>query len=676
VTGLVGQGAHFPSVELDRRLRSRVAAAVLFSAVGLAAELTYVPTSTTETFGLTRVAGLFLIFLFWLAAVVGWGRATSLLIGASRRGSLRGAESWALALGLGSLFAACWAWVTVSSGLRGPIPSSVFLVAGLLAFAGMPGVPLVPRTRRQSVLIALLASYVVLRFVQSTRLSRHGDPLYYHLVAPVLWLRSGAIGFDPQHPLSFQASLWEYLYLWPSQLFLGKGETGLPAIQIFAQWTHLTLGWVGMGLAVIALLRGLRYPPVIALIGGFAALATRSPWWTGALAKNDCGAALWLLCGAVLLWGRDRSRTRNIAAGVFIGAAFVAKYTIAFTLLPLLLGWVLFRLVEAPKKLPLALSGALLGVSLSATPLLVRNFHGTGAALFPFSFSTKTLSTLSESSREYLYRMAPYALDAHASWRIERLRELAHEGTLAIVSLAIPLFLARGLLAPARSRAFRRRSFSLFFAAFGSLLCFLAIARPGTDFRLLGPGIVLLNVSGTLIALLALRFLSRRAPALRLLPSGLVVLGAVAATSRIAPEAVLDRIRELPLQRELAGHTAGDAKLWLATNVPETERIVTTGDNEIYYMLGHDVSVATDDLSLDRLWRREVSAGASGERILEAFRSRGFRYLLDTRFPGEPFELSTRLAPTLDRHPGWVAFRGDDSKLVDLGRVGSDVLPR
>ncbi len=637
--------------------------------MGFAAVGGYVPTSTTEDFGLRSLLGLFLIFLFWVIAIAGWGRAASRLIGLSSPDALRGAEAWAVTLGLGSLFAAWWAYLTLVAGIHGPISSNAFLLGGVLSFAMLPSAPPVPRARRHAVLTALLASYCGLRFVQSTHLARHGDPLYYHLVAPVLWLRSGTIAFDPQHPLNFQASLWEYLYLWPAQFFLGKGEAGLPAIQIFAQWTHLTLGWVAIGLAVIALLQRLRFPPAVSLIGGFAALATSSLWRYGVLAKNDCGAAAWLLCGAVLLSGVRSSWRRNVAAGVFLGAAFVAKYTVAFTLLPLLLGWLVYQFLDAPRRVPSAAASVLLGVLLAATPLLARNLRGTGSAIYPLALGATPLTTLSNSQREIIYGMAPSLRDDHVAWRLERLGGLAHEGTLAIVALAIPLFLVRGLFAPARSFAFRRRCFLLFFVALGSLLCFLVVARPGTQFRLLGPGLVLLNVSGTLLSLLVLRFLSRRVRAFRLLPSGLVVLGAVVATSRLAPEAVLDRARDLPLQRALLEHSAGDAKLWIATNVPRSARIVTTGDNEIYYMLGHDVSAATDDLSLDRLWRQEVSSAASEVQILGAFRARGFDYLLDTRFPWELSALSRRLGPILDRHPEWMAFQGKNSRLVDLSRV-------
>ena len=649
---------------------NRILAALLLSAAGFTALRTYVPTSPTEDFGLGSVVGLLLIFLLWAAAVIGWGRGASMLIGASPRDAFRGAEAWALATGLGSLLAACWAYVVLIAGLNGTVSSSLFLFGGVLSFAILPSPPPLPRARRHATLLtALLASYCGLRFVQSTHLSRHGDPLYYHLVAPVLWLRSGAIAFDPQHPLNFQASLWEYLYLWPAQFFLGKGEVGLPAIQIFAQWTHLTLGWLAIGLAVIALLQRLRFPPAVALIGGFAALATSSLWRNGVLAKNDCGAAAWLMCGAVLLSGERRSTRRNVAAGVFLGAAFVAKYTIAFTLLPLLLCWLVYQFLDSRKTVPSAAAPVLLGVLLAATPLLARNLRGTGSAIYPLEFGATPLTALSDSQREIIHGMAPSVPDDHVAWRVERLGDLAHEGTLAIVALAIPLFLVRGLFAPARSFAFRRRCLLLFSVALGSLFCFLVVARPGTQFRLLGPGLVLLNVSGTLVSLLVLRFLSRRVRAFRLLPSGLVVLGAVVATSRLAPEAVLDRIRDLPLQRALLEHSAGDAKLWIATNVPRSARIVTTGDNEIYYMLGHDVSAATDDLSLDRLWRREVSAAASEVRILEAFRTRGFEYLLDTRFPWELSALSRRLGPILDLHPEWMAFQGKDSRLVDLSRV-------
>lgn len=515
-----------------------------------------------------------------------------------------------------------------------------------------------------------MSAYVAVRFVQSTRLARHGDPLYYHLVAPVIWVRGGGIGFDAAHPLNFNASLWEYLYLWPAQWFLGKDDIGLPAIQVFAQWTHLSVGWLGMGLAVVALLRRLRFPATPALLGGFAALATRTPWWTGALAKNDCGAALWLLSGVLLLWGDTRNTTRrNIAAGILIGAAFVVKYTVALVILPVLAGWSFLLLRRNPRKAPQALAAVLLGGLLCAAPNLWRNYAGSGLAFFPVSFGNPNVPSLSQTYREYIDDLSPVRTDTGVSWRLDRLKDLAGEGPLALVALCIPVL-------PILRMGRRRRSvltadapLALSCAVFASFLSFLIVARPGTDLRLLGPGIVLLNGLGTVMTLIALRGLARSRPLLRWIPAGLLTFGAVASTCRFAPESLVDRFRGLPLQQEITRHTGGDTKVWVATHVGREERIVTTGDNEIYYLLGHDVRVATDDPTLDRLWRQLISNGASAEEILLSFRARGFRYLLDTRFAGEPSALSVRLRPTTESHPEWTAFRGRDANLIDLARI-------
>lgn len=97
---------------------------------------------------------------------------------------------------------------------------------------------------------------------------------------------------------------------------------------------------------------------------------------------------------------------------------------------------------------------------------------------------------------------------------------------------------------------------------------------------------------------------------------------------------------------------------------------MTSGDNEIYYLLGRRVSAGTDDLRLDRLWREAASKGESPEAILVLLRSEGFNYLLDTQFPGNPFGLAAVLKETLDGHPDWVIFQGKESRVIDLGRVG------
>jgi len=655
-------------------LGRRLFAAASLSGAGLVVLGRYVPTSVSEPFGPGNLSELFAIFLFWFAAVVGWGRAAAAAIRLGRSLRLSRAAEWTLALGLGSLVAATWGYADVLLGHhRGvTISSVVFLLGGALALACFRrdrATSTPTGDKRVLLLYGLLATYVVLRFVQATRLARHGDPLYYHLVAPVLWVRSN-LSFDPSHPLNFNASVWEGLYLWPAQWFLGTGDTGLPAIQIFSQWIHLSIGWVGMAVAVIALLERLRFPTIPALLGGFAALATRSLWWTGALAKNDCGASLWLLAGAVLLWTMEEvDLQRALAAGALFGASFATKYSVVFLGLPMLVVWAVSRFRRQPKGLAAALAAFLAGGLVAAGPFLLRNWLGAGSPIFPISMGG-AMARVSQSSREYFDGVGPSGLDTSLAWRLERTLELGKEGPLALLSLLAPALLVWFAFSRRKRLTNGRDAALLMLAPLASLVFFLFIGKPGTDPRLLGPGLVLLNVSGTLIALLLLRELARSARRFRWVPAGWLTLSAIALTCRLAPEAVVDRIREFPIQQEIERHTGGDTKAWIARQVPASERIVTSGDNEIYYLLGHDVAVGSDDLRLDRLWREAVSAGMSAEGLLARFRGEGYRYLLDTRFPGEPAGLAAALSPALDGHPEWVVFQGRESRLVDLGRVG------
>ena len=653
------------------RDRAGLAVFLCIGAVFLA--ITYAPTDVSANFDGPKVLVCALLFLFWLSGVVGWGwMAQRSITGSSTLGS----RELAIASSLGSLLAAFAGYALSACGRNVFLVGSLtYCSSGLVAFALAW-----PRRARMTgraprLLAGWLTVYALVRFVQVTRLSRHGDPFYYHLAAPVMWLRHASLAFDPAHPLNFQASLWEGLYLWPAHWFLGPGTIGLPAIQIFAQWAHVTIGWMGLGVTAVALLRGLRYPLVPSLIGGFAALASYSLWWTGGLAKNDCGAALWSLGAALLLLerragqaddGQTDGRRRWLAAGLLLGAAFVAKYTVAFALIPLVIGWLVLIVGRLSRRERLlAVASVAVGVCLAASPFLIRNAAGTGAPLFPIGVNPRD-GTLSESSREYIGAMSPSGIASGLGWRARRLVELLNEGTLGGAFALAPLAL---VLMHGRRTELGRRRRVLVGTGLLSVCIFLLIARPGTGLRLLGPGIVVVTAGGALLGLLLLRALVRRWLGRRAIPVGALIFLAVAATCRFAPEAIVDRYRELPLQRAIAGDTGGDTKLFAAVHVEREARIVTTGDNEIYYLLGHEVSVATDDVALDRDWRERVQRGEPAERVLAAFRARGFSYLLDTRFPGEALPLAAVLRPTLDAHPEWTVYDGRDARLIDLRRV-------
>ncbi len=650
--------------------------ALALSAAGLALLFSFRPTRAIEPFGPWQLAQLFAVFAFWLGAVVGWGTAATAFLRVAREPGVSAAEEWALRLGLGSLIGALWVSSTAALfGLhRGVSASSaVFLVGGLFLLS-------FHRRRREATgrsggggrrfLQALLAAYVIVRFVHATRLARHGDALYYHLVAPVSWVQRGDISFDAALPLNFMASFWEYLYLYPAQWFLGNDGAGLPAIQLFSQWSHLSLGWLGTGLAVIGLLSRFGLPPVPALLGGFAGLATRSLWWTGALAKNDCGVSLWLILGFLLLWFPGKAGLRSaLVAGMLIGAAVAAKYSALFVAGPLIALWVFNPARRPGARRGLAAGAALLGALSTGGALLVRNAAATGNPFFPVPFSWMRTGSVSQSTREYVASLAPTGFDPGVTWRVERLLETRDEGPLAIAFLLSAGLVLRRTV-PRRWRPWDGRGVSIFYGlSLASLFCFLAVGRPGTDIRLLGTGLVLLNVTGTLLTLFLLRGLARRWRPFRGVPTGAAVFAALLLTCRMAPEAVIRFPGTFPLERAIEQHTAGDTKLWILKNLPRAEAIVTTGDNEIYYLLGRRIRVGSDDLRLDRLWRQADSEGIVDAGLLLLFRKEGFRYLLDTRYSGEPPPLSARLRPFLEQHPQLIVFRGRESVLVDLRRV-------
>jgi hypothetical protein len=378
---------------------------------------------------------------------------------------------------------------------------------------------------------------------------------------------------------------------------------------------------------------------------------------------------MWLLAGVLLLSGpRRHSVVRYATAGVLIGAAFVAKYTVAFAAVPLVLGWSILLLRRRAREFPAAVAALVVGAVVSAGPMLLRNDVGTGLPFYPVAFGRQSAACLSETTSEYLSGMSPGVFATGWSWRRDRLVDLSGEGLLAIVSVGVPLLFLCRFLRGRKGIAASDGPLVLFSASFSSLLFFLIAGRPGTDFRLLGPGLVLLNVTGAMLTFLSLRALGR-AWRLRRVPALYLAFAAVAATCHFAPEAILDRLRGPALEREIADHSGGTAKIWAASHLAPTARIVTTGDNEIYYLLDHDVRVATDDVALDRLWRTEVAKGLSGIAVLLAFRDRGFSYVLDTRFPGEVLRLSRELRPIIESNPEWTVFQGDDASIVDLQRV-------
>jgi hypothetical protein len=657
------------------------------------------PVSLGGSFGPVELVLLAIAFGVWAAALLGWGLLAADALGGDSRNYPAGRLGrLALATALGSLAAATGAALCGELCLVGSRFATIpvaFVVAGvvllilrvrwLLVSPASPGAG-GTEPRRDSagriarVLVIVVVADFLLRFVQATVLARHGDPLSYHLVGPVLWVRAGGVAFDPAHPLNPIASLWDALYIWPAQVLTGPGERGLVALQLFAQWTHLLFGWAGIGLATAALLRVARVPPALSALGALAALSTRSLWWPGALAKNDCGAATWVLAAMLLVAiPGPRPARRLVGAGLLLGAAFVGKYTTVFTSFPLVLlallsPAVFFRAPRTKRWAAVALLS--LGALAGSAVVLARNARATGNPVFPVRSKVIPLfdgarPTVSATRSESIRDQTPSGLEPGLSWRFAKVMGLLDEGPLAILSLV-------GLAAVLVPKRFRgrlpltRSVRPVLLVGGAAFLLFLLGSTSVAELRYAGPGLVLLNVGGTLTAFVLLRFAVRRFRALPKALPLLAVLGAVAGTSRIAPEALLDLPRRFPLGKGLLRHTAGDSKEWIRSNAAPDDAVVTSGDDEIYYLLGRRVSAATDDLALDALWRGIVARGGGPEEILVAFRRVGFRWLLDTDRPGgEPWPgLAPHLVAALAAHPEFVAFQGASSRVVDLERVG------
>jgi hypothetical protein len=375
-----------------------------------------------------------------------------------------------------------------------------------------------------------------------------------------------------------------------------------------------------------------------------------------------------------------RPAPRLAGAGLLLGAAFAGKYTTAFTSLPLVLlavpsPAVFFRAPWTKRWAAVALLS--LGALAGSAVVLARNARTTGNPVFPvrskfvpiFEGARPTVSaTRSESIRD----QTPSGLEPGLAWRLAKVRGLLDEGPLAILSLA-------GIAAVLVPRPFRARlplTRSLrpvLLVGGAAFLLFLFGSTPVAELRYAGPGLVLLNVGGTLTAFVVLRLALRPFPVLPKALPLLAVLAAVAGTCRFAPEALFDITRRFPLEKGLLKHTAGDSKEWIRKTAAPDEAVVTSGDDEIYHLLGRRVAAATDDLALDALWRGILARGGSPEEILVALRRAGFRWLLDTDRPGgEPWPgLAPHLAPFLAAHPELVAFRGEISRVVDLERVGA-----
>jgi hypothetical protein len=643
------------------------------------------PADPDSVFGLSRLVGTFLVFLFWAGGLVAWGRLASRRLGLDEYGWLsrlaRGSASFSLfAFALG---------VVKGIGLGRGLPFLIWLVLGYVLNAGLPprapvSIPVPTRANpptsherwpiglwMERIGYSVLALGGVFLVIRASNLHGTSDPSMYHLLGPRLWARAGRIAFDPAQPFAYVCSHWENLFLWGEGLLGGPGHRGLIENQLFAQWAHVVLGGGGTLLACRRLFGRffsfgelLPFALLAALLGGWGPLGLLH------LAKNDWGVFCWLLFGVELVFSAqasDGGRWGRLAlGGFFLGLSIAGKLNGIFPALAWA-GWAVWRDGGRWDREALARRTSMAaviaaGVAAGLAPVFLRNAIGTGDPFFPFLQGVFGASGLSMPFRLHFAghegRLAGLLSPGEWVWK---LREFSGEGVFnGIFLIGVPLsFALRGI---------RRRSlgpWTVFWAASGWL--FVLHFERGFLFRWLGSAclwvgpLVLASAAGVVE-----RFPSRASRTLLRVAAVVIALVFLRELGLRQGFTALWQVPANEVARDPTVLTAADSKAWLRMNARPEDRIATTGDNQLYWVSGLRVSSLLSDPAYAAL-----DTDREPRHALEVFEGLGVRYVLDTRFYQGPFwsEVARKLAPVLNSHPDAVLYLGLNSLVFDPARL-------
>lgn len=433
-----------------------------------------------------------------------------------------------------------------------------------------------PLSKWEKSFLLLFTFAYLIRLFAALYPEAHGDPLLYHLVGPRVWVEQGGVRMHPELPNAILAASWEYHYVWPNLLFhRGQPGSGLIEAQLFNQWTHLTIGWLG---ALIFLVQAFaRWIPALRwrLLAAFAAAFVLNIQWTAGLAKNDWGMILWGTAGLFAALSAVKRR-ECLLAGAWIGLALAGKPNTGFFLLPAL-ALLPFSL---GKKWFWLLPTLLLALATTA----LRNFLLTGNPVYPMLHHIFPNPYMSESWAEHfsLYQPTEAAFRGWAFW-LSRIWLVLKESPLLWLVLLLPF-----------SFSFFRRERSLRLLlgiCAGSFLLFGLALGAFAELRHLGATLPILIF--LLVALWA-HFFPRSG--IWAIPLGLV---AVLAFSHL-PLHILGKWRQRPFgNAAILHHTAGPAKAWARQQLSPAERIALVADNETYYLLGWNVTILSELPTLD-----------------------------------------------------------------------------
>lgn len=523
------------------------------------------------------------------------------------------------------------------------------------------------REPRSWLLLLLLPSVYFSLFPMS-----YSDPLYYHLRAADLWYASGAIFFDERNPLFFLSGIWEGLYLLLAQYVRPNGTQGLIEFQIGAQLGHLIWGAVPSLLLVFAIAkRWLGFQNLFAISVCACFLFSNPFWEVGFVAKNDWGVLSFASLSIFLLLMRIELRDpkdwfSNLLSGFLFGVVLVSK----FTLLPplvFILAIVLWRLRSvksgqsryAHSQSFTSILPLVVGATLGAMPILLRNYLTAGIWLFPVGSS----SVLSETDQLLFasFRALPGAYPI-ASYG----EQLLNLFQIAPALLFIPLLVWRF-----RSLANRDSTANLgiepdrticdfLIAGLGVVVWQILFVSPALGWRLSSLAIILL----LLVAFSLLqRFVTRWNLPQSLLSSTAILLILLTAGFSGTFGNFLEHLSKLKnpalMIRE---HQAGDAFAWARMSKNLEGDIYFGGNNLLYYLGPISARTIETDPELD-ISVRDLD---SPEAIVRTLHEKGGAYFVETYGP-VPWGRSARfLNPLLNRCRECIVFAGHSARVASI----------
>jgi hypothetical protein len=577
---------------------------------------------------------LFLRFLLFIAVIKGWGKIAGQFLGRYPVNAELLPREWSgfflhwrnLVLGSITMMLITGALLLGRTTDLGPnfLPETFNGALLWIAAIGLVAQALIKEPKRSlfssipsRVLKLIFGMILFFRFFDAAFPQRHGDPLYYNMIAAEVWADQGKFVEPQRLPLVNQASSWEMLYVWPSALVGGTETLGLVEAHVLSQWTHMWMGLAGVlgGLMIILLIAGFEPRMALALAG--TSWCSSALWWTSTMAKNDYGvSALVFAGGAFLLIALQHGGRWMFLGGLAWGLAFMGKYTVVFAIVALALFWVIYAFQKRRAGFILnsffLVPAGLVGFCLGASVFLVRNIKfAHGNPLFPvpqFGFPQESdwptfFNFIGAFSRKQL------AWDTVTN--VAKLQQIARDHiTLSICLILLLLAIVRlTFSAAARERLAgvlrleTRVQTSLWLAAcvaFGFLL-FLMKSGPRSDLRLFGPGVFLFVAAFAGLGMQLYGAIGGRSFAFWFI-GALTLADSHLLTQRPLEwlSAVGGRAEVASPRASLLAHSNGHVKSWLRANIPLGSRLLTTGDNEFYYLTGYDASSIPDDPIWDR----------------------------------------------------------------------------